>query len=191
MYDNILSLIENYQEEYGLSPTVREIANEMELSVSTTQFYLDSLVKKEMISRSEGTRGLALAKDTSPKLKVPLVGEVACGSPIYAYENIEEYLTISKSILGSGDFFALYAKGDSMIDAGVSSGDIVIVRKQNTASDGDIVVALIEDEATLKYFYKDKVRRKVILKAANPAYQDMELNNVAIQGKAVKVFKDL
>ena len=125
-------------------------------------------------------------------VELPIVGEIACGSPILAEQNIESYLTISGSFLGIGEYFVLVAKGKSMIDAGIEEGDYVVVRKQNTAEEGQIVVALVNDgECTLKRYYLDKRKEKVRLHPENPEMEDLFFPNVDIQGVAVKVIKNL
>ena len=145
-------------------------------------------------------KGDSFYRFTTPKIRkamkntveLPIVGEIACGSPILAEQNIESYLTISGSFLGIGEYFVLVAKGKSMIDAGIEEGDYVVVRKQNTAEEGQIVVALVNDgECTLKRYYLDKRKEKVRLHPENPEMEDLFFPNVDIQGVAVKVIKNL
>lgn len=120
---------------------------------------------------------------------VPVLGEVACGSPILAEENIEEYVRLPISIFGKGDFFILRARGDSMINAGIEDGDLILARKQEVAEYNQIVVALVGDEATLKRFRPQG--GKIYLHAENPAYEDIVLDSCLIQGVAVKIIKDI
>ena len=122
---------------------------------------------------------------------MPIVGEVACGTPILAEENIECFVTFSRELLGSGKFFILRAKGESMINAGIEDGDLVIVRQQDTAEEGQIVVALIENEATLKRYYTDKKQNKIRLHPENDEMKDMFFDMISIQGVAVKILKDI
>ena len=122
---------------------------------------------------------------------VPLVGRIACGDAIEPVLEIEEYIPMSKSILGSGEFFFLKASGDSMIGAGINDGDLVLIRQQNTADNGQIVVALIDDETTLKRLYRDDSRKQIILKPENKSYKEKRYNNVNVQGIAIKVIKNL
>lgn len=138
-----------------------------------------------------GRRGVSTQRHRMSVMQVPVVGQIACGAPLLAEENIEEYVPILKSELGTGEFFALRAHGDSMVNAGIEDGELVFVRRQDTAEEGDIVVALIDDEATLKRFYRDTRRHKIVLHPENEAYADMEFDSVVIQGKAVKVLKNL
>ena len=109
----------------------------------------------------------------------------------FTLENVEQYIPISTALLGQGKFFALHARGNSMINANIEDGDFVIVRQQNTAEDGQLVVALIDDEATLKRYYRDNKNRQIRLHPENDAMSDMYYDEIAIQGVAVKVIKDL
>ena len=132
-----------------------------------------------------------MAKILADTVRVPIVGSIACGTPMLAEENIESYIPISSSILGTGNFFALHARGNSMVNANIEDGDFVIVRQQNTAEEGQIIVALIDDEATLKRFYTDRRRRKVRLHPENDEMEDMYFDSIDIQGIVVKVIKDV
>ena len=160
----ILTLINDCYFQEGTYPSLQQIANAVGLSTTQTYRYVDELIKR---------------------------GEIACGGPILAEENIESYVTFSKELLGSGKFFILRAKGDSMINAGINDGDLVIVRQQETAEIGQIVVALIGNEATLKRYYLDNKRKKIRLHPENDKMEDMFFDDIAIQGIAVKVLKDL
>lgn len=133
-----------------------------------------------------------MVKAIDDVVRTPLLGSVSCGKPLLDEENVETYLDISSKILGKGKFFALKANGDSMTGAGIADGDIVIVKVQSSASDGDIVVALCDgEEVTLKRYYKDSENRLIRLKAENPSYEDMLYKDVEIQGVAIKVIKSL
>ena len=118
---------------------------------------------------------------------VPVVGRVAAGIPITAVENIEEYVTLPYSLLGSDDVFMLNVCGDSMIDAGIFDKDKIIAQKQETATDGDIVVAMMEEEATVKRFFKEEDR--VRLQAENESYAPIYAKDVDILGKVVGVLR--
>jgi len=123
---------------------------------------------------------------------IPVVGKIACGTPILAEQNIDSYMSISGNFLGAGEFFVLVAQGDSMINAGIDDGDYVVIRKQNTANEGQIVVALIDgEEATLKRFYIDKKKKKIRLHPENDNLKDMFYDTIDIQGIVVKVIKDV
>ena len=119
------------------------------------------------------------------------VGSVPCGSPQYEEENIEEYISLTTAIFGKGDFFILRASGNSMIEAGIDDGDLVVVKKQIYADDGDIVVALVDNQNTLKRFYRDNDNRKVILHPENKRMKDIVVDDCFIQGVACHVIKSL
>lgn len=120
-----------------------------------------------------------------------IVGSVPCGSPQYEEENIEEYISLPTAIFGKGDFFILRASGNSMIEAGIDDGDLVVVKKQLYADDGDIVVALVDNQNTLKRFYRDNDNRKVILHPENKWMKDIVVDDCFIQGVACHVIKSL
>ena len=124
-------------------------------------------------------------------ISVPVLGEIACGIPKFAEENIEEYVRLPVALFGHGSFFILRAYGDSMIEAGIEDGDLVLIRQQNTAEEGQIVVALIDDEATLKRFYPEPEKRRIRLHPENAHMNDIFVEKCEIQGVAVKVLKDL
>jgi repressor LexA len=153
--------------------------------------------EKGMIEKGSGHYSLItpyIRKVMPGNQRLPIVGAIACGTPILAEENIESYLTISGSFLGAGEHFVLIAQGDSMINVGIEDGDYVIIKKQNVANEGQIVVALIDnEEATLKRFYNDKRRKKIRLHPENNNLKDMfyAYESVNIQGIAIKVIKSI
>lgn len=122
---------------------------------------------------------------------VALLGAVSCGVPTLEEEYIEEYVSLPASMFGKGTFFLLRAKGESMIEAGISPGDLVLVRKQSEAMDGDIVVALVANENTLKRYFVDKENQKIRLHPENKTMKDIIVSDCKIQGVAVKVIKNL
>ncbi|HOO23398.1 MAG TPA: transcriptional repressor LexA [Clostridia bacterium] len=175
-------------------PTMQEIADHMNMTKSNVSSYIREMAERGMVTVKEGWRGVCTAKMSktlSDIRRVPVVGEIACGTPILAEQNIGSYLTISASFLGAGSFFALRAKGDSMINADIDDGDFVIVRQQNTAEDGQIIVALIDGCATLKRFFKDNKKHMVRLHPENDEMEDMYFSSVDIQGVVKKVIKDV
>ena len=194
LMNKIVEFIDNQYSSIGRTPTIREIATELNISKSSVGNYLNTLIDKGLITNSGGSRGIITNKMSKSKtniVQIPIVGSIACGVPLFAEENIESYLPISKDFLGSGNYFILKANGNSMINAGICNGDYVIVRQQETADEGQIIVALLDDEATLKRYYLDKVNKKVRLHPENSRMKDMLYDNVIIQGVAVKVIKDL
>ncbi len=195
----ILGVIRKNIETRGHAPTVREIGAEVNLSSScTVKKHLDSLETKGYIRRDRYKRGIDLMDGGSPlplgrAVCVPLLGRVAGGSPILAQqETSPEMLPLPLSLLKRGDenarnLFALEVYGNSMIDAGIADGDIVVARRQETAQDGEIVVAMLGDEATVKTFYReaDGIR----LQPENPDYEPIFTREVSIVGKVAMAIK--
>jgi repressor LexA len=138
-----------------------------------------------------GHRSLASTKTKSAAIRVPVLGNIACGIPKFAEENIEEYVKLPVSLFGKGSFFILRAYGDSMIESGIEDGDLVLIRQQNYADEGQIVVALIDDDATLKRFYPEPQKHRIRLHPENSHMDDIIVDHCEIQGVAVKVLKDL
>lgn len=178
-----------YQKEHGRTPSFREIMRALNLgSLATVQRYVKALQKAERLELTSGGNILPLPQlEGGARTVVPLIGEIACGEPIFAVENIEESYALPKTLFGDGELFMLRAKGNSMIDVGINKGDLVVLRKQNTADDGDIVVALIDNDATLKRIYhKDG---KIILHPENKKMKDIVLDSCDIQGVLVSCIK--
>ena len=196
--NTLLSDIKNYAEQYylenGVSPSVREIASALSVGKSTVQRYLERLRDSGEIEYC-GERSIqteVTQKYNQSSVSVGLVGSISCGALNFAQQNITDYFSLPSSLLGSGEFFMLKASGDSMIDAGIDDGDLVVIRRQSTANDGDIVVALYGDDTTLKRFYTDKVNRRFILHPENERLSDIIIEgDLIIQGVAIKVIKDL
>lgn len=189
----IKEFVEKFFSENGYSPTVREIEKGVGITRATVQRYLEDMREDGELNYS-GRRGITTIvtdKMNNDTVAVPLVGQIACGAPILAQENIEEYYRMPVVFVGEGDFFMLKAKGDSMIEAGIDDGDTVLIRKQNVAREGQIVVALMDDEATLKRYYKIPGKKEYRLHPENKKYEDIIVSDLVIQGIAVKVFKDL
>jgi len=194
----ILEFIKMKVREKGYPPSVREIGEAVGLaSSSTVHGHLDRLEKKGLIRR-DPTKPRAIeildgSDDASFELtssvrQVPLVGKVTAGQPITATENIEEYFPLPAHMVGDQPVFMLSVVGDSMIEAGIHDGDYVIVRQQQTANNGDIVVAMTEEnEATVKTFYKE--RDHIRLQPENSAMAPIRLKNVTILGKVIGLFR--
>lgn len=183
--------IESSVEDRGFSPTMQEIADKVGLSKGTVCKYLQEMTLRGIVKNEGGWRGTRTARSESRVLRVPLIGTVACGLPIFAEQNVEETLTFNSSLMGSGEFFALRAKGDSMVGAGIEEGDIVVIKRTRYADEGSIVVSLIGDEVTLKRIFFDKKTHKIRLHAENPAYEDMVFDEVNVQGVATRVIKEI
>ena len=190
----ILDCIKNKIRENGFPPTVREICNEVGLrSTSTVHGYLARLEELGVIKRDpSSSRAIEVTEDMSWRKKkivpTPIVGSVRAGEPVLADERIETVLPLPAELIGNQVSFILTVRGDSMINAGIHEGDLLIVAQQNTAMNGDIVVALVDGEdATVKRFYKeaDHVR----LQPENDAYEPILTKNVQILGKVVGLYR--
>lgn len=193
----LMKKIERYIDEYterngGGSPTIREIAEAVGCARTTAGNYLQYM-RDEGIIDYHGCRNITTRKKKKTDLairSVPLVGTIACGTPILAEENIERYLSIPAFLAESGDCFLLRTKGESMIEAGINPGDLVVIRQQDTADPGDIVVALIGNEATLKRFYPEPKKHRVRLHPENKEMDDIYAgDDLKIQGVAVGAIK--
>ena len=177
----------------GVSPSVREIADEVGVNYSTVSRYLKQM-KEDGIIEYGGHRNITTRESRSTRgetVKVAVLGSVACGVPKFAEENIEEYVCLPIAHLGNGDFYILRANGDSMINAGIDDGNLVLVRQQNYAEAGQIVVALMEDEATLKRYFPEPDKKRVRLHPENDDMNDIYVSDCIIQGVALKVIKNL
>lgn len=184
---------EMYYTEQGISPTVREIERDTRIPRATVQRYLDDLRESGEIEYN-GRRGIATEqtrKVNKEVVSVALVGTIACGTPVFAEENISEYFRLPVSLVGKGKFFLLRAQGDSMTEAGIDDGDLVLIRQQPTAEAGQIVAALIDDQATLKRYYPEPENNRVRLHPENCRLADLYVADCAVQGVAVKVLKNL
>ena len=186
----ILDFIKKEIEQKGYPPSVREICVGVGLkSTSTVHAHLNHLEQQGLIRRdSTKPRALEVIDGTQARGRtVPLVGRVTAGLPILAIENIEEYLTLPQGMLGQDDLFCLRVQGESMIEVGILDGDIIVVREQNNAENGEIVVAMIEDEATVKriYYEKNRVRLQPENRFMDPIYAD----SVQVIGKVTALFR--
>lgn len=185
IYDYIVA----FSSEHGYPPSVREIGVAVGLkSPSTVHFHLKGLEEAGVIIKAEGkTRAITLAEEhNANKDQIPIVGNVAAGSPILAQECIEDYLTFSTQGL-EGELFALRVRGESMLNAGILPGDLVVVHQQQDAHNGEIVVALFEDEATVKTL--SRTDGHTWLLPENPDYQPIDGDRAELIGKVVAVVR--
>jgi repressor LexA len=204
----IFDFVVKYADKHGYPPTVREIGEAVGLaSPSTVHAHLANLERAgllkrdptkpralEVVGRERSSAASAPARAAAEAHRLPLVGEIAAGGPLLAEENIEEYLAVPEPLAAGGEEFLLRVKGESMVDAGILPGDYVVVRKQQTARDGDVVVALAgddeaADEATVKRFFRDNGR--VRLQPENDAFEPLYPEHVQILGKVTGVFRSL
>ena len=195
----ILTVIKKFIAEKGYAPTIRELCALCNLSSTATMFvHLKNLTNKGYINQTENKfRTIELNvpneydKNHENIIEVPLLGKVAAGNPIEAIENPNEFFNLPKELVPNNtEVFTLYVNGESMINAGILNGDIVIVKKQQDANNGEIVVAMTdENEVTLKRFYKEKER--VRLQPENDTLEPIYLNNVRILGKAIGLYRKI
>jgi len=186
----ILDFIKKEIEQKGYPPSVREICAGVGLkSTSTVHAHLNHLEQQGLIRRdSTKPRALEVIDGSQPRGRsVPLVGKVTAGLPILATQNIEDYLVLPKDMLGRDELFCLRVQGDSMIDVGIFDGDVIVVRQQNNAENGEIVVAMIEDEATVKRIYFEK--KRVRLQPENSTMAPIYAPSVQVLGKVVALFR--
>lgn len=186
----VLQFIAEYCDELGYAPAIRDIAGAFNCSVKGAYDHVVALEKKGLIDRAKNrSRSILLAPKGKQVLRIeepqriPVLGRIAAGVLSYADQHVEEYVSLPlEGMVEDGtSLFALRIKGDSMYNAGIKEGDIAIFREQPAASPGDIVAALVEDEATIKFFFRQAGR--VVLKAANPLYPDMYFTELRILGK--------
>ncbi len=190
----ILEYIKTCILKKGYPPTVREICEEVKLkSTSSVHSHLERLERNGYIHRDPTKpRAIEIVDDTfnlsrRELINVPLIGTVAAGAPILAEENVEDYFPIPAELLPNHNTFMLKIRGNSMIDAGIFDGDRVIVMQTNTASNGEIVVALIDDSATVKRFYKENGHYR--LQPENSSMEPIIVNEVQILGKVIGLFR--
>lgn len=186
----VYDFIDNFIKEKGYSPSVREICSQCSIkSTATAYYYLEKLQESGRITRQSSKNRTVGISDKVVKnvLSIPLIGTVTAGTPILATENFEEYVDIPNDFNVGEEMFMLRAKGTSMIDAGIFDGDKIIVKKQNTANNGDIVVAMFDEGATVKRFFKKD--GYFILHPENKLLDDIVLNNVDILGIVVGLIR--
>ena len=189
----ILAYIERATLQKGYPPSVREICEATGLkSTSTVHGHLIRLEKKGLLYRdSMKPRAISVPLDhqayRADMVQVPVVGRVTAGVPILATENVEDYIALPQSMIGNGEHFILSVRGESMINAGILDGDYVIVKKQSTAYNGDIVIAMIDDEATVKRFYKEN--NVFRLQPENPTMEPIIVSELTILGKVVSLYR--
>jgi len=201
--EEILEYIKKYSKENKMPPTVREIGNHFEISSTNgVRSILAALIKKGYISRSPRlSRGIEIIgsneeeKELAPSntIEIPIVGRVAAGTPILAVQNLEGTVTIDRDFLACRtDVFALRVKGDSMINAGIFDGDLIFARQQKTADRGEIIVAQVDNEATVKYYHPNADH--VELRPANPSYRPIIVKrdkDFAIAGRVIGVMRKI
>jgi repressor LexA len=190
----VLAFIREFMARHRFAPTAKEIAARFQIAEKNGFYYLDVLERKGHLRRGKHQpRRIELLGEPLPRppARVPVLGRVPAGNPLEAVEDVEEELFLDPSLLGEGEVFSLRVKGDSMVDAHICDGDYVLVRAQPDAEPGEIVVAVIGGEATVKRFRRQ--RGKIRLEAANPAYPPIvvpaDSPPLRIAGKVIGVFR--
>lgn len=187
-HEEVLAYIQTYINENGYAPTIREICNTCEIKSTATAFnILNELQEQGHIKKADNKRRAVSLKQTA--ITLPLIGTVAAGQPIFASENYEGYYSVPSEIFHGDDLFMLNVQGSSMINCGIYDGDKIVVQKQPTAENGEIVVALVDDSTTVKRFYKRD--GKIILHPENDAMEDFVFDDVTILGKVVGLMRSL
>lgn len=190
----VYDFIKNYILKNNYPPSIRDIVTGTSFSsTSTVSSYLDKLEQKGYINKKNSkTRAIEITDISFYKKDfnaAPILGRVSAGMPILAEENIEDMFPLPTNITYNDDVFILTIHGDSMIDKGIFNGDLVIVRKQNTCNNGEIIIALIDDEATCKTFYKEHNHFR--LQPANDNYEPIIVNDLNILGKVIGLYRNM
>lgn len=193
--NRITAFVDTYTEENGRVPSNLEIAEAVGQTPSGISRNLQYMRENNMI-RLPQKKARARKPSEKPEeglIWVPILGEVACGLPNLADGNVEDYVQLPTALFGHGDFYLLRANGDSMIEIGIDDGDLVLVRQQNTAKPGQVVVALLEDgeAATLKRYFPEPQKKRVRLHPENREMNDIYARGCLIQGVAVQVLKEI
>ena len=185
----VMDYIRRFTEENGYTPSVREIAQECGIkSTATVHSYLERLQTRGFVSKANNKkRSMSIGKSSG--VSIPLIGTVTAGQPIFAYENYEDYYSFPATDFKGEELFMLRVQGTSMVDAGILDGDKIVVRRQPTAENGEIVVALVDDSATVKRFYRKD--GQIILHPENEALSDMIFSDeeVVILGKVLGLMR--
>ena len=195
--EKILELIAEYLQEKGYPPSYQELADRMNVrSKFAILKHINALVQKGYLEKDSSARALRIVHPnyqpkTNNNVDIPLIGRVAAGSPVLAEQNVERYVPVPRALIKTeGRYFALKVRGDSMINAGIFENDLIVVNSTNRAKSRDIVVALVDDEVTVKRLMYDG--KTPYLKAENPAYQDIHpKGNWSIQGKVVGLIREI
>lgn len=193
----ILTVIQKWALKYGYSPSTREIADAIGLaSTSAVGRHLRTLEDLGFLRRGRSTRPVDVRMFLQPAhqprtdpatVGVPVLGDIAAGTPILAEETADEVLPLPRDLVGRGTLFGLRVRGDSMIDAAICDGDIVVVKQHHEAYNGDIVAAMIDDEATVKVYRR--TGGHVVLEPRNPAYDSIDGDRAVVLGKVVSVLR--
>ncbi len=186
--DEVFIFVKKYITENGYAPSVREICKACELKSTATAFtYLNELAERGLVNKTNTKNRAVSLKQNA--VTIPLIGTVAAGQPIFATENYEDFYSVPSNFFNGENLFMLNVHGDSMIKIGMFEGDKIIVKKQDSADNGDIVVALVDDSATVKRFFKRD--DKIILHPENDEMEDFIFDDVKIIGKVIGLIRNI
>lgn len=193
LMEKIKEFAEGYFRENGETPSNKTIAGAMGMGRSTVYYYLVDMAQRGMISYENGVISTEKIRKLMPEVnQAALVGSIPCGEPDEREAMVEEYIPLPVSVFGSGDFYVLRASGDSMVDAQINSGDLVVIEKTSIANVGDIVVALTDDRlSTLKRLCFDVQKNCYYLHPENAGYEDIYVSSLVVQGVARHIIKAL
>jgi len=191
--EEVLAFIQRFLLERGYPPTVREIGSHFGFGPRAAKEHLDLIEKKGYIRKGRGARTIQFPIEEKRRFEgIPLVGRVAAGVPVLAFENLEGYIKVDANIAGGSEVFSLKVKGESMVGAGMLDGDYVLVEAKKTAINGEIVVVRIGDEATVKEFRKKGIRVRLV--PHNPEFETLELHpgdDFEILGKVIGLWREM
>lgn len=189
-FNRIIEFIKDYMYEHPYSPSYKEIAAGTGMSVGSVHAYVAELQERGVLTLSGRCR-IELDTPMERVLPTPILGHIVCGDGEIEEEHIEGYLALPESMVGNGSYYLLRTYGDSMIEAGIEDGDLVLIRQQETARDGQIVVAEYDNQTTLKRIFFDDEHRRIHLHPENSEMDDIIVRSCRIQGVATKLIKDL
>lgn len=189
-FKEIMDYIYSYLENHSTTPSFREIAKELRISLSSLHGYITELQERGILRKSESGR-IELEKPIIRTKDIPIMGTVVCGEGEEVDEYIEGYMALPVNMVSDGDYFLLRTHGNSMIDAGIEEGDLVLIRQQQTAKAGQIVVAEYDCQTTLKRIFFDDENKLIHLHPENSEMDDIVVRECNIQGIATKLIRDL
>lgn len=191
LLNSIKEFVEQFCNDNGRGPTVREVMSEFKMSVGSAYNYLNYLTEEGVLAIGTSNRyEIAGFEYDQATANIELVGSISCGPLSEVQQENRGYIRLPRSFVGPGEFFFLEAKGDSMINAGIEEGDLILVKKQKQAEQGQIIVALVENENTLKRLMFDRRKHRYYLHPENEKYEDMYVDQIEVQGVVSKIMKE-
>lgn len=188
----IIEFVDGYYADNGFTPTIATISRSLRMSDSAIHKYLHRMTESGELSYDGRHILTPRIEAVQQNQSAAISGDIACGEPIYAEQEYGDRIMLPSSLVGQGEFFILRAKGDSMINIGVDDGDLVVIRRQNYADEGQIIAALVDgDSATLKRYTFDRKNKKVVLLPENDEYEPIVCDEVHIMGVMVYLLKDM